>query len=935
MKHNFDKKEKNKCMVHELIEHYAEKSPEKVAVTINYNSITYLDLNKRVNYLVAYLVSKNIQPKKAIGLFFNRSLNMLVAMLAVMKIGAYYVPLDVDFPKKRIKYILNNCNITSLLSDQECIRSVIEYDNIDCIDIDSLNISDALLDYDNSKINHTNDDLAYCIYTSGSSGTPKGVAVSHKALMNYLSWAKKEYITNEINNFAFFTTPSFDFSITSIFLPLISGGTVYIYPNDNHRAPSIYQVLKNNDIDIIKITPAHIGYFDKFNFEGSNLKKIIIGGENLKASSAEYLFKLFNGRVTIYNEYGPTEATVGCIAHCYDHQLDTKGSVPIGKAIDNVQISIMDDDMCPVQPGMIGEIYISGACLAKKYINDETLTSKKFVKMPEKNNEIMYITGDLACMQDNGQIVYLGRKDEQIKLHGYRIEVAEIENILSQHDSISECVVSPINYDYKIEHHDLKFCKICGVSSTFPNTHFDKYSVCNHCKVFDEYKEAIQDFFLSMRDLESLVDKIKYIQSPEYDCILALSGGKDSTYVLCRLHEMGLRIFTFTLDNGYISDEAKENINRSVHNLGVDHRYVSTPHMKEILLDSFKRYSDACNGCFKTIYSYSINIAKEFNVDYIFTGLSRGQIFETRMSELLRSKKYDEKVFEKNLATARKIYHQVDDIVKQALVCDWSNDDRTFEKIQFIDFYRYCNVSRDQIYSYIEEKADWKRPSDTGRSTNCLLNDVSIYVHGKERGYHKYELPYSWDVRMNHIMREEAIQELDDSEDINEEMVNKVLSEIGYKTQDAKENNQESSLVAYYLSSDELDENALRQYALKFLPEYMIPNRFIRLDKIPITPNGKINKRALPVPVNSRKYDRDSYVPPETEVEKELASIWKDLLRIEKVGVNDNFFEIGGYSFSVLTMLLRIYEKFNTSVDINEFSENPTIASLSSFLEDR
>ena len=343
---------------------------------------------------------------------------------------------------------------------------------------------------------------------------------------------------------------------------------------------------------------------------------------------------------------------------------------------------------------------------------------------------------------------------------------------------------------------------------------------------------------------------------------MLLSGGKDSTYALAQLVGMGVRVLAFTLDNGYISESAKANIRRVVNVLGVDHVFGETPAMNEIFVDSLKRYSNVCNGCFKTIYTLSTKVAFDKKIPFIVTGLSRGQFFETRLTEELFWKD-DVETIDKTILEARKSYHRVDDAVKRLLDTSIFDEDAVFEKVQFLDFYRFVDVDFEEMMNYLDKHLPWIRPSDTGRSTNCLINQVGIYVHKKERGYSNYAFPYSWDVRMGHKTREVSLDEI--NEEIDENEVTRILGEIGYSSKNV---NTDKNLVAYYIADAEISTADLRNRLKNYLPDYMIPTYFKRMESFPLTDNGKVDRKALRNLAVISKEENTDYVAPETEFEK-------------------------------------------------------------------
>jgi acyl carrier protein len=406
-----------------------------------------------------------------------------------------------------------------------------------------------------------------------------------------------------------------------------------------------------------------------------------------------------------------------------------------------------------------------------------------------------------------------------------------------------------------------------------------------------------------------------------------LSGGKDSTYALAKLVGMGVSVLAFTLDNGYISESAKANIRRVVNVLGVDHVFGETPAMNEIFVDSLKRFSNVCNGCFKTIYTLSTKVAFEKKIPFIVTGLSRGQFFETRLTEELFWKD-DVESIDKTILEARKSYHRVDDAVKRLLDTSIFDEEAVFEKVQFLDFYRFVDVDFEEMMDYLDKHLPWIRPSDTGRSTNCLINQAGIFVHKKERGYSNYAFPYSWDVRMGHKTREVSLDEID--EEINEDEVKRILGEIGYTSPN---DNADKNLVAYYTGDRELSIADLRSDLKNYLPDYMIPAYFKKMESFPLTDNGKVNRKALQNMAVVSKEESTTYVAPETEFETMLTEIWSEVLQIEKIGTRDNFLELGGNSLAAIRIASRVNNAFDLDLPVNVVFENPDIAKLAEYIE--
>ncbi|MFH1060592.1 MAG: amino acid adenylation domain-containing protein, partial [Pseudomonadota bacterium] len=284
------------------------------------------------------------------------------------------------------------------------------------------------------------EDLAYIIYTSGSTGQPKGVMIAHRAALNYLTWAAQVYLDGRPGDFPLFTSVAFDLTVTSLFVPLINGGRMIIY-GDADAADLVGRVAAQDQADVIKLTPAHLAILRENCPPANRLKALIVGGEDLKTELAQDIWQRLGGRVAIYNEYGPTEATVGCMIHRYDPQRDRRASVPIGAPAGNTGLYVLDRHLRPAPPGAAGDLYIAGEGLARGYLGRPALTAERFLPDPFRPGRRMYQSGDRARFLPGGGLEYLGRGDQQIKLHGMRIEPGEIEARLKEHPAVTEAAV--------------------------------------------------------------------------------------------------------------------------------------------------------------------------------------------------------------------------------------------------------------------------------------------------------------------------------------------------------------------------------------------------------------------------------------------------------------------------------------------------------------
>jgi len=928
----------------ELFEAQVARTPDEDAIRFADRSLTYRELNDRANQVARHLGACGVGPDQLVALYMEHSIEVVCAILGVLKTGAAYVPVDPASPKERLAFMLRDIAaaragaVPVVVTQSHLADGVPENAaQVVTLDADFATIGSHPVADPGRRI--APDSLAYVIYTSGSTGTPKGVMIEHRSLVNYIWWAREQYSRDERLDWPLFSSLAFDLTVTSIFTPLISGGRIVVIREDpGMPGMAIFKVIDDGTVDIVKLTPAHLAMIKDMNLAATKIRKLIVGGEDFKTALAHDITRNFGRRVDIYNEYGPTEATVGCMIHRYDVDTDLALSVPIGIPAANTGVYILDEQLRPVPTGVIGEMYIAGDGLARGYLNRPELTEQRFLiaKDPRQTEPAatlrLYQTGDIARWSVDGRMEFLGRADHQVKVAGARIELGEVEARLLQHDAVRACVVDVVNPLAMRTSKRLTHCTRCGLASNVPGTSYDAAGVCNVCRGLDTYVEKAQAYFKTPEALRALVAEMRAKRTGAYDCLVLLSGGKDSTYMLYQLCDLGLKPLVFTLDNGFISEEAKANIRRVVDSLGVDLVMGGTPHMNEIFVDSLKRFANVCNGCFKTIYTLATNLAHEKGVRYIVTGLSRGQFFETRLTEeVFQREDFDVAKLDDLVLEARKAYHRREDAVSCHLEVDVFRDDGVFRDIQFVDFYRYWSVPLAELHAYLRQRTPWLRPSDTGRSTNCLINDVGIYVHKKQRGYHNYSLPYSWDVRLGQKTRSEAMAELDD--EIDEPRVQQIMKQIGYEEPGDPAETSINRLAAYYVSDKALTPAELRAHLATWLPDYMLPTYFVRLDKLPLTTNGKVDRHALPALAYENMQPARDVVGPRTETEKALAAIWRDLLVVEHIGINDDFFDLGGQSLVAIKAVSRIRDTFEVELPLRNLFERPTIAGLAEVID--
>ncbi|MCU1758991.1 non-ribosomal peptide synthase/polyketide synthase [Pseudomonas sp. 14P_8.1_Bac3] len=427
--------------VHGLIEDQVDKTPDACALVFGEQRLSYAALNARANQLADLLIEQGVGPDVRVGIAVERSVEMVVGLLAILKAGGAYVPLDPEYPSERLAYMFDDSGIELLLTQNHLlgqlpipagIRSLVLDQDDDWLD----GRSDA-----NPRQQLDGENLAYVIYTSGSTGKPKGAANRHSALVNRLCWMQQAYQLQATDKVLQKTPFSFDVSVWEFFWPLLTGSTLVVAAPGAHRDPAqLIELITAQQITTLHFVPSMLQVFVQDPAVGActSLTRIVCSGEALQVDAQQQVFaKLPNAR--LYNLYGPTEAAID-VTHwtCVDEGHDV---VPIGQPIANLSTYILDAELAPLPVGVTGELYLGGEGLARGYHRRPSLTAERFVTSPFGSGERLYRTGDLARYRADGVIEYAGRIDHQVKIRGLRIELGEIEARLAEHDEVRETVV--------------------------------------------------------------------------------------------------------------------------------------------------------------------------------------------------------------------------------------------------------------------------------------------------------------------------------------------------------------------------------------------------------------------------------------------------------------------------------------------------------------
>jgi amino acid adenylation domain-containing protein len=453
-----------KC-IHQRFEEQVQKTPDAIALVFEDLHLTYRELNKKANRLAQYLQSLGIKPDVIVGICMERSLEMVIGILAILKAGGAYLPLDPTYPHERLAFMMADAQVSILLTQNHLVETLPSQQQAHVICVDK---SSQALITTQSFAQHRDDfaprppnsagkrvassqhnlisevkpeNLAYVIYTSGSTGTPKGVMNTHLGLSNRLLWMQDEYHLTNGDRILQKTPFSFDVSVWEFFWPLFTGATLVVAKPEGHRDSAyLVNLIASEQITTLHFVPSMLQVFieEPQLRKCHSLQRVFCSGEALSVALIERFFA--RSDAGLHNLYGPTEAAIDVTSwHC--QRNSERENVPIGRPIANTEIYILDRNLKPVPIGVVGELHLGGLGLAKGYLNRTQLTEERFIANPFQQGERLYKTGDLARYHRDGTIEYLGRIDHQVKIRGFRLELGEIEAVLSQHPIVREVIV--------------------------------------------------------------------------------------------------------------------------------------------------------------------------------------------------------------------------------------------------------------------------------------------------------------------------------------------------------------------------------------------------------------------------------------------------------------------------------------------------------------
>ncbi len=968
--------------LHHLFEEKAREYPDRVALSFEGEELTYKEYNQRSNQLAHYLLANGIKPNQRVAICLSRSIDLLVAQMAILKVGGTYVPLDPDYPLERLQFMLSDSRSVMMLTYED-LSSFAQENSLTKVFLDKqnfLNESKENLDLDLSP-----DLLAYVIYTSGSTGRPNGVMVPQRGLVNLIFDYHQTFQVTENDRFNYVSSPSFDASVVETWVPLSAGASVFI-PNQETKMilPKFLDWANKHQISICFLSPSFLEQVFEMEVPVS-VRLFSCGGDRLRIRPPKSFPK-------VVNFYGPTENS--CVSTY--HVVEPKDAhnhliLPaIGKPVRNQQAYILDQDLKPVPIGVNGELVMGGIGVALGYIDRPDLTDKKFIKNLFGEGKL-YRTGDVARFLPNGTIEFLGRVDHQVKIRGYRIEPGEITNsilefegikdaytivredipgdkrlvsyvILGEQNEESELAERYVDqwqqlYEREYDHNEVEEIdfNIKGWNSSFTGEAYTPEAMrewvdCTISQVRDFAPEKILEIGcgtgLLLFPLSQNIKKYSAIDisSNTITSLRKTISQMDHLKEVVDVHVSPAHDFSWL--------ESNKTFHTAITNSVVQY-FPSAQYLKDVIKNMVSKVEDGGEVFVGDVKN--LDLLQAFHLTIELTRSSDDEVTAHLEQKLEARMQLD-----KELLLSPLYFHQLGKEIPRVTAVE-VRPKRGIHSTE-MNMYRY------DVVIHVGKK--WKKINPKVYDFDTEIKSFHQLSQILKQALPPILVKNITDKRIGNILLAlQALKDLNHHEKISS-FRSRFEEKVGVEIEDlyalAKELgleietrfagrsdvfdalftivSQEKTINIWEdlnssdnkpLFNDPLQHNKttlvrpkLREHLLKKLPDYMVPSTFVFLDTLPLTTNGKIDLRALPAPLSERPELNASYVAPQTETEVALADIFSSLLGIDVIGTKDNFFELGGHSLLAVQLLAQIEERLQTEISMTSFFEGPSIAEL-------
>lgn len=837
--------------VHEMFADHAARTPEALAVVCGSKSITYRELNRRANQLARYLRARGVGVEDRVGLMTERSIETMIALLGILKSGAAYLPLEPAQPLQRLQQLASDARLRAIVS-MEALRERAGELGVE-IEVYIDKDIDGEIDQE-PEANALPESLAYVIYTSGSTGAAKAVGVEHRQLTNYLNSIVQKLPAG--SSFALVSTLAADLGNTVIFPALCSGGALHIITSETASDPvALADYFSEHKIDCLKIVPSHLAALMTHSEPQRVLprKCLVLGGEASTWQLIEKIQRLAPD-CRVLNHYGPTETTVGVLTLAIDKPVESK-TVPLGYPIANTQVYVLDQYLRPVPFGVAGELHLAGANVTRGYLNSASTTAAKFIPNPfnATPGERLYKTGDLARHLPDGSIEFLGRTDDQVKVRGFRVDPAEVETLLDRHQAVRQSKV--------IAHANATGEKRL-VAYVVPDdaTVRRALSLKREGRLNQAHELPNQMLVASQNKNET-----NFMYKEIFEEKIYLQHGVQLHDGAC-VFDVGANIGMFSL---FIGRECR---NAKIY------AFEPMPPLFETLRTNMALY-DLDAKVFQCGVAAD-NDTREFTY-YPHLTLMSGQFAD------LAQDRQVVKLFESNRHENGWNSELLDEMLDERL----TTERFTCQMQRISDVIREHGVERIDLLKIDVQKSELEvlRGIDDGDWSK--IEQVVLEVHDLDDRLRQIVALFEMRGFQVTVQQEAMLKET-------------ALYDVYCVRPDRPRRLDHSNTQREWASPDSLLVD-VRKYLEANAPEHMVPSAFMLLESLPLTANGKIDRKALPEPVALNPKPERPFVAPSNRTEELLTDIWRQVLGRPQISVNDNFFELGGDSIISIQIVAR------------------------------
>jgi amino acid adenylation domain-containing protein len=977
--------------IQELFETQAARTPEAVAVVDEQQRLTYAELDQRANQLARRLRREGVGCESLVAVCLERSVELVVALLGILKVGGAYVPLDPSYPQARLRFMLEDTQAGVILTEQRLAPRLPPGGKQIWLDEER----EQLAQESDSRPPRLSEpeSLAYVIYTSGSTGRPKGVAIEHRSTVALLQWAQSVYGPKELAGVLASTSICFDLSVFELFLPLSVGGTVVIAEDALQLAGGGWET----ELSLINTVPSAMAELVRLECIPPSVRVVNLAGEPLSQTLVQQLYEQV-GIERVYDLYGPSEDTT---YSTFALRSATEAAT-IGRPIANTQVYLLDGLLQPVPVGVAGELYLGGAGLARGYLKRPELTAEKFIANPyDEAGTRLYRTGDVARYLPDGKLQYLGRSDQQVKVRGYRIELGEIETALNEHPAVRESVVMvhretatdtrilayavldddarPSQDGEKTRHlkrwqsiwdetysqdtppNDPRF-NIVGWNSSYTGEPIPENQM-------REWVNGVSERILALKprtvlEIGSGTGLILFRVAPKCSLYYATDTSKQALRYLQEqfgpgefqnvklaqrtaddLNGLGPQKFDVIVLNSvaqyfpnidYLARVLRQAVDLASPDGAIflgDIRSLSLLRLLHTELQISNAPSDMTIGDLQKTIDNKIALEKELVIDPAFfralpqvlPGIGRVEIQLKRghnENELTKFR-YDVILHLGDNQPARADAHTY----------RWGTDLSSIEQLRHVlrisepELLLVKDVTNSRLGASVKvmEALAGQPPTSTigdlrkhiGDGTGTRgIEPEDVWALGRE---FPYAVEVTWAEsgsgdRFDVVLRRNGV----------------ALGPIARELSSDRQPNWKRFANDPVHSEPARDLlPMMRGFLAERLPQHMIPSMVMELKELPLTANGKIDRGALStLPASKSRSAATPFVPPGTAVEVSLANIWAEVLRIERIGIRDNFFEMGGHSLLATQVMSRVRERLGVNLRLRSLFESPTVAEL-------